>query len=56
MVLDAPRKGEGIQTENRGDSETVVDWINGKARQGSTEETVWKVQRELQNGGARPSI
>ena len=33
MVLEAPGKGEGIQVDIRVDSKTLVDWINGKARQ-----------------------
>ena len=33
VVLAAPMSGEGIQVEIRGDSKTVVDWIDDKARQ-----------------------
>ena len=33
MFLKDSGKGEGIQVEIRGDSKTVVDWINGKARE-----------------------
>ena len=35
VVLEATGKGEGIQVEIRDDSRTVVDWVNGMARQRS---------------------
>ena len=56
MVHEAPRKGGEIQLEIRGDSKTVVEWINGKARQRSTGEAVGNVKKNsCGNGGAGPS-
>ena len=44
MVLEAPRKSEGIQVEIRGESKTVVGWINGTARQ---RPAIGNIQRQL---------
>ena len=33
LVMEPPRTVEGIELVTRGDSKTVVDWINGKAKQ-----------------------
>ena len=33
LVMEPPRTVEGIELVIRGDSKTVVDWINGKAKQ-----------------------
>ena len=43
--VEAPGKGEGIQLQISGDSNTVVDWINGMARQRSAWESVGEVQK-----------
>ena len=40
VILDDPSESKGGQLEIRGDSKTVVEWINGKARQPT-------VQRQL---------
>ena len=47
FVLDPPRKTQGGQLDISGDNKTVAEWINGKARQRSTGETVGKVQRQF---------
>ena len=31
--MEPPRTVEGIELALRGDSKTVIDWINGKAKQ-----------------------
>ena len=33
MVLELPTNAEGIEVEIRSDSKTVLDWINGHAKQ-----------------------
>ena len=47
MVLVAPGKGEGIQVEIKGESKTVVHWINGEAGQSSAWGAVGEVQTQL---------
>ena len=47
VAFEDPSKGDGIQLEITGDSKTVVEWINDKAKQGSTGGAVGNVRRQL---------
>ena len=53
MVFDAPGKGDGIQLEIRSDSKTVVDWINGMAKQRSAGKVIGDSPRTTQKKGGR---
>ena len=55
MVLDNPREGKKVPLEGR-DSKTVVDWLNGKARQRSAGGAVGRHKNNGESGGAGPSI
>ena len=45
LVLEDPVTDGGIQMEIRGDNKTVVDWVNGKARERGA---IGGIQRERQ--------
>ena len=51
MVLDIPKEGKGVQLEIRGDRKTVVDWLNGKARQRSVGGAVEQGRQLMQESG-----
>ena len=55
MVLEPPTKTEGVELEIMDESKTVVDWINGHAKQRTTVDAVRAAQKET-TGGAEASI
>ena len=49
LILDPPGNTEGIQLVLRGDSETIVDWIDGKAEQKKPSRIIDNTQIQLVN-------
>ena len=50
LIIDPPGTTEGIQLVIRGDSsKTVVDWINGKAKQKKPSRIIYNAQLQLMN-------
>ena len=47
LILDPPGNIEGIELAIRGDSKTVVDWINGKAKQKTPSRIIDNIQLKL---------
>ena len=47
LILDPPGTTEGIELVIRGDSKTVVDWINGKAKQKTPSRLIENIQLQL---------
>ena len=47
LSMEPPRTVEGIELVIRGDSKTVVDWINGKAKQKVSYRAIATIQIEL---------
>ena len=47
LLLEPPRTVEGIELVIRGDSKTVVDWINGKAKQKVPYQAIETIQIQL---------
>ena len=46
-MIEPPRTVEGIELVLRGDSKTVVDWINGKAKQKVSFRAIVAIQIQL---------
>ena len=47
LMIEPPRTVEGIELVIRGDSKTVVDWINGKAKQKVSYRSIETIQIQL---------
>ena len=47
LTIDSPGTTEGIELVIRGDSKTVVDWINGKAKQKTPSRFIDNIQLQL---------
>ena len=54
LVLEPPTNAEGIELEIQGDSKTVVDWINGHAKQRTTVDAVRAARKETTGGAEAP--
>ena len=53
MVLEPPTTAKGVEMEMRGDCKTVVDWINGHAKQKTPNKTLVAAQKQMRDWWSR---